>query len=474
MGFKDNRTFIEALAKTGDVVKINQQVDWDLEAAAITGRSCELKGPACLFENLKDYSAGGRIFGAPIATYRRLAIAMGMDPGVATGKIFDEYERRVAKPIKPVVVRDGPCKEKKMFGDEVNLREFPAPTIHEGDGGRYMGTWHCVITKDLDSDWTNWGMHRLMVYNRRMICGYFTPASHFALMRKKYKDAGKPMPATVAIGVDPLSTLTACSPYRIGEDEVDYAGALNEEPVELIRCETNELLAPAHAEILLEGEILSDIELPEGPFGEFPGYRTQGWAPQPVFMIKAITYRNNPIICMTPEGIGTTDGKIGASLAGAISIKNRLRRRGVPVVSVYIPPEMGALVAVVSVRESSSRIVSEITSVIHGRRAAVPKIIIVNEDIDVFDMDEVMHAFGTRLHPVRGVSANPDCEGWTLTPYLSPEERLHNKVATGVYDCTWPASWSKESDIPVRLSFKGSFPDALQKKVTDKWKEYGF
>ena len=142
--------------------------------------------------------------------------------------------------------------------------------------------------------------------------------------------------------------------------------------------------------------------------------------------------------------------------------------------SVSIPPEMGALVAVVSVRESSSQIISEITSVIHGRRASLPKVIVVNEDIDVFDMDEVMHAFGTRLHPIRGVSANPDCQGWTLTPYLDPEERSHNKIATGVYDCTWPAGWSKESDIPVRLSFKASFPDALQKKVTDQWKEYGF
>jgi len=282
------------------------------------------------------------------------------------------------------------------------------------------------------------------------------------------------MPVTVAIGVDPLSTLTACSPHRIGEDEADFAGALNGEPVELIRCETNDLLAPAHAEILLEGEISSDIALPEGPFGEFPGYRTQGWAPQPVFMIKAITYRKNPIICMTPEGVGITDGKIGASLAGAVSIKNRLQRHGVPVVNVYIPPEMGALVAVVSVKESGARIVSEITSVIHGRRASVPKIIIVNDDIDVFEMNDVLHALGTRLHPVNGVSANPDCEGWTLTPYLTPEERLQGKVSTGVYDCTWPSTWSKESDIPVRLSFKDSFPDLLQKKVISNWKDYGF
>ncbi|MDP2645473.1 MAG: UbiD family decarboxylase [Desulfobacterales bacterium] len=474
MGFKDNRTFIEKLAQTGDVVKITGEVDWDLQAAAITGRSCEMSGPSCFFENLKDYPGGGRIFGSPLGTYRRLAIAMGMSPQSSTGSIFEEFERRIAAPVKPVVVPDGPCKENKMFGDAVNLYEFPVPTVHEGDGGRYIGTWHCVITKDFNSEWTNWGMHRLMVHDQRTICGYFTPASHFALMYNKYKQAGKPMPAAVAIGVDPLSTVTACSPYRIGENEADFAGALNGEPVELIRCETNDLLAPAHAEIILEGDILPDIQLPEGPFGEFPGYRTQGWAPQPVLVVKAITYRSNPIICMIPEGIGITDGKIGASLAGAISIKKRLQRHGVPVTDVYISPEMGALVAIISVKESSRRIIAEITSVVHGRRASVPKVIIVDDDIDVFNMNEVMHAFGTRLHPVRGVSANPDCEGWTLTPYLSPEERNQSKVATGVYDCTWPADWSRQSDIPVRMSFKASFPEQLQQKVLAEWKQYGF
>ena len=104
----------------------------------------------------------------------------------------------------------------------------------------------------------------------------------------------------------------------------------------------------------------------------------------------------------------------------------------------------------------------------------MPKIMLVDEDVDVFNLNEVMHAFATRLHPVRGVSSNPDRMGWTLVPYLSPREREEGKVATGLYDCTWPAGWSKESDIPVRTSFRTSFPDVLQQKVIDNWREYGF
>jgi 4-hydroxy-3-polyprenylbenzoate decarboxylase len=474
MPFDDNRKFVETLEKTGDAIRIQKEVDWDLEAAAVTGRSCELGGPACLFERLKYYPGGGRILGAPMATYRRLAIALDMAPDSPTGAIFDEYERRVSKPLKPVVVRDAPCKENKMFGKDVDLYSFPVPTVHEGNGGRYIGTWHCVISRHPETGWTNWGMYRLMVHNRNTISGYLRPYSQFGLMMEIFERQNLPMPVAVAIGPDPLCALVAASPFRIGEDEVDFAGALRRKPVELVKAETNDLLVPAHAEIILEGEILPKMRLHEGPFGEFPGYRTQGASFQPVFKVKAITYRSNPIICMSPEGVGISDGKIGPSLAGAIGMKERLQRHGVPVINVYIPPEAGALVAVVSVKESDPAMAQKIASVLHGRRVAVPKIIIVNADIDVFNLSEVMHAIGTRLHPVRGITSDPNRQGWTLVPYLSPEERSNDKLATAVFDCTWPAHWSRESDIPVRMSFKTSYPQDLQQKVIEQWQEYGF
>ena len=177
---------------------------------------------------------------------------------------------------------------------------------------------------------------------------------------------------------------------------------------------------------------------------------------------------------MSPEGVGITDGKIGPSLAGALGMKDRLKRHGVPVVHVYIPPEMGALVAVISVKESDPIMAEKITSILHARRVSVPKLIIVNEDIDVFDLAEVAHALGTRLHPIRGITTNPERTGWTLVPYLSPEERKAEKLASGVFDCTWPAHWTRESDIPVRLSFKASYPEEMQQRVLKQWKEYGF
>src|SRR5512142_3161306 len=103
MAFKDNREFIEALDKTNDIVRIKQETDWDLEVGAIVRRTNELRGPAVFFENVKDYPKGYRILGAPLATYRRLAIAMGLDPNTPIKALHEEYDRRMKKPVKPVV-----------------------------------------------------------------------------------------------------------------------------------------------------------------------------------------------------------------------------------------------------------------------------------------------------------------------------------------------------------------------------------
>ncbi len=99
MAFKDNRQFIEALERTGDVVRIKQEVDWELEAAAISRRSNEMQGPACFFEKIKDYPEGFGIFSGGIASYRRLAIALGLSPDISVRDMFAEYERREQHPI---------------------------------------------------------------------------------------------------------------------------------------------------------------------------------------------------------------------------------------------------------------------------------------------------------------------------------------------------------------------------------------
>jgi len=294
------------------------------------------------------------------------------------------------------------------------------------------------------------------------------------IFRKYYEPAGKPMPVAMVLGPGPLSAMIAGTVIGYGLNEVDYAGGLYQQPVELVKCETNDLLVPANAEIVLEGEVLPNVRIPEGPFGEFPGYRTQSISVQPAWRINAITFRTNPIIGMTPEGIGP-GGKVGASLSNAINIKKALLRRGIPVADVSIPLEMEGLGVVISFKQHEADLVDRIAEVLCKRRAHVPKIFLVDDDIDVFDMREVMHAFIDRCHPVRGTHIIDGKGSFMLVPYFDRVDR--QKLRTDgdsvsiIYDCTWPVGWSEERDIPVRMSFKTSFSQAMQQRVLDKWEK---
>ena len=108
MAFKNNREFIEALEKSGDVVRISQEVNWDLEAGAIMRRSNELRGPAVFCEKIKDYPKGYRIFGIPLSTKRRIAVAMGHAPDTPLPALQEEYASRLKGRIEPVVVKEAP------------------------------------------------------------------------------------------------------------------------------------------------------------------------------------------------------------------------------------------------------------------------------------------------------------------------------------------------------------------------------
>ena len=148
-------------------------------------RSAEAGLPAPFFQKVKDYPRGYRLFGGGAAKFSRIAIAMDMDPNTPVKELMEEYLRR-KQPIKPILVNDGPCKENIHIGDEVNLLGFPVPMVHDGDGGRYIGTWHLTISKDFDSDWVNWGMYRHMLHNKNTVgISVVTPMKHLWSMYAK-------------------------------------------------------------------------------------------------------------------------------------------------------------------------------------------------------------------------------------------------------------------------------------------------
>lgn len=290
--YKDNRSFIEACVKTGDAIVVNEKVDWDLEMGAIVRRTCEKKGPAVFFKNIKDYP-GFECVGAPIATYRRLAIAFGLDPATPIPEISKEYLKRTtvqgkAKPAK--IIKNAPCQEIVLEGDDANILNLPAPMVHDGDGGRYIGTWQFVVAKDFDTPAINWGMYRQMAFDEKTMVGPVLPFSDMGKMfHNKFAPRNIPMPFAVVVNPDPLSAIASCAPAQIPEDE--FTSLLMGEPVEVTKCVTSDLYVPAHAEIIIEGVLVPNVNIDEAPFGEYTGYRTSPREPRTVYRVKTITMR---------------------------------------------------------------------------------------------------------------------------------------------------------------------------------------
>jgi 4-hydroxy-3-polyprenylbenzoate decarboxylase len=476
MPFNDLREYIDRLEQEGEVQRIEEEVDWDLEAGAMLHYSYEQQGmPAPFFQKIKDYPEGYRLFGGTLGSYKRSAIAMDIDPDASPHQLVEEYIKRIKKPIKPVMVSDGPCKENIIIGDDVDVLKFPVPQIIPDDGQRFIGTLDLVVAKELNSEWVNWGTHRVAVHNRNTLGVLIHRYTHLGTMlRNDYEPINKPMEVAVVISADPISAWTGGIPVPWGVSEVEIAGGMRREPVKMIKCETIDLAVPATAEIVIEGEIRPHDRMEEGPFGEYAGYVASLVEPRPVIRVKAITHRNDPILTMAAPGIPYYEGLVTANITRAAELLDALKGRGIPVSAVSVPPEGGCLIAVVAVNTLYSNIAEQVAHVIWGSVAGiiVPYIIVVDKDVDPFNMAEVIHALASKCHPYRGIMRQKNTLGSPLWPFLNAHERLHKLGSRAYFDCTWPLDWDV-GDVPARVAFKEIYPTEVQQRALAKWQNSG-
>jgi len=484
MAVHDLREFVGLLKKHGELQPVQEEVNWNLEMGAIIRHCYDIGGPAVLFEKVKDYPKGFRALGACLgpsrrpghSLYARLAMALGLAPDTPLHAVIDHYLARKEKPIKPTLVKSGPCKENILLGKDVDLLKFPAPLIHGGDGGRYIGTWHTVITKDPDSSWVNWGMYRLMIQDRNTLGCLFPLQQHIGQMYQKCEAQNLPLPAAVAIGAQPVVPIVSCVQLPPYVDEADIAGGLQGEPIPLVKCETLDLEVPATAEIVLEGEVLPHERRAEGPFGEYMGYEAGKSSPKPVFRVHAITYRNDPILPFSNMGMPIHESQTVTALIKSAEVYAELKKLGLPIKGVYYPPYAVGHMAVVS---TETPFINFAKRVAHSIWATKPGlftyyIVVVDADVDPTNMDEVLHAITTKCHPVNGIHRVNHIPGFpVLLPFLPPKERLLGDAAGVIFDCTWPKDWPPES-IPVKATLENLWPKEIREKILGNWEKYGF
>ena len=468
MAYRDLREFIDQLEKEGELQRIGAEVDWDLELSHISKLNDEKGGPALLFENVKGYSTP--VFCSALATPKRLAVALDLPRDLSVMGVAREWMHRTVKAkIPPVEVATGPCKENIDRGDKVDLLKFPIPKYYEKDGGRYIGTTHCIISRSPETGWVNLGTHRMQVLDKNHAGIWMIPGKHIQLHLKEYEKLGKPMPVAVAIGVDPTIFLCASAPFPPGESEYDYIGALRGLPVETVRGETVDLPIPATAEVVLEGEV-DPVELRnEGPYGEYSGYY-QATFPKPFLKVKCVTYRNNPIHWGCTTGKPITDIHILQALNRTALLWTDLEKMGIPgILGVYCPPETGGyFTAIVSIKQLYAGHARQVgTAVISCPSGAYSTklVVVVDDDVDPSNLSQVWWAIGMKLQPDRGVDILKRGFSSHIDPSLPIEEK--DTTSRMILDATTPFEWKQEKK-PTLITLS----EDVVERVKKRWGEF--
>jgi 4-hydroxy-3-polyprenylbenzoate decarboxylase len=463
----DLREFISLCEKEGELKRIKAEVDWNLEMTHIAKLNEERGGPALLFEKVKGYPTP--VVSSVCTTTSRLAMIMGMPKSTTLVELMREWVKRTANKIPPKWVSSGPCKENVMKGDRINLLKFPVPKVFPRDGGRFFGTTAYTVSKDPETGWLNIGVYRLQVLDEKTLGCQFIRGKHSDLMLQKYRALKKPMPVIVGIGGDPIFFLMGAARLPAFESEFDFAGAIRGGPVEVVKGETVDLPIPVGAEIVIEGEVDPETTKPEGPFGEYTGYYSGvGSTPRNFIKIHCITHRNDPIFWFTTVGRAVTDTHMTLALTYGATLWQELEAMRIPgIKAVYCPPEgAGRFIAIISVRQMYPGHANQVgTAAISTEMGAygLKTVIVVDEDIDPWDLPRVLWALSFRYQPSRSQIINRG-RSTPLDPSLPIEQRdITSRI---LMDATIPFEW-KEKPVAVELDAE------MVKKIKARWTELG-
>lgn len=479
MAFHDLREFMQACSDAGEMVTVRQELDWNLEVGAISRRICEIGAPMAHMTNIRSVNNGASILASPMAKgwqsdFARVAIALEMDPNSRYEQLMDELMVRMEHPIRPLRVKGGPCKENILTGDDINLFALPAPYLHEGDGGRYIDTFGVTATSDPDSDWVNWGVYRHMIHKKAIMGGIVNPYQHIGMIYyQRYEARGNSMPFAIFFGGCPTTVMMGSMNPPAGVSEAEVAGGLRRAPLHLTKCETNDLLVPATAEIVIEGHVRPYERWDEGPFGEATGYRASPRMPRPVFRVDCVTHRDKPIMPISCAGTDLDECEIlYGVLSNTSAAKRVLKEAGLPVRNAYSPPGLKFSLLIVTVEKGYPGIADRVVSAIRGCKLGVrfQYIMVTDDDVEATNFPEALHSVMTRTHPMHGLQIFGLAPGHPLIPFLDLHDKMHARGAA----ITWDATATPKADSPERMSFNCAYPDAVKEAVLASWSgEYG-
>jgi 4-hydroxy-3-polyprenylbenzoate decarboxylase len=465
--YKDLREFIELVDKLGGLRRI-EGADPRFEIGAITEVAAGMpSGPALLFDGIKGYARGFRIFSNAVTSPQRAALALGLDPRLRPLDALKAWmeKRKTLKPCPPAAVRTAPYLENTRKGETIDLGVFPAPIWHARDGGPFIGSGSIVVMRDPDEGWINASIYRVQVHGRNKLTVQFDHAGrHGAIIANKYWKRGIACPVAVVSGEDPALFVAGFEYLPAAQSEYDFAGAIKGAPIEVHAGPQTGLPIPAHAEFVFEGELLpmSETTLPEGPFGEFTGYYASDARPAPVMVVTAMHYRSHPILLGSPP-MKPPRFHFGLPLRAA-TIWQNLDAAGVTdVVGAW--QHVSQLMTVVALRQRYDG---------HAKRAALVAaahsymariVVVVDADVDPSNLNDVMWAIATRCEPSEQIDIVRNAWSSALDPRISPADKAravtsHSKV---LIEACRPFSWQEKFPSTSALSLEEA------RAVEEKW-----
>lgn len=469
--YRGLRDWIDQVDRMGELLRING-AHWDREMGSIAQMLTERsKGTAAaiLFDEVPDYPKGFRTLYGQFSSIRRVALTLGLPLDYERKcDIVKTYHERMQnmKLMKPKYVNKGPIMDHLLEGNDVDVLKFPVPLHHELDKARYIGTADLVITKDPDAGWYNLGAYRCQVYDGKTIGCQITEGKHGRIHRDKYFERGQSMKVVVVCGQDPLLYMLSASPLPEGISELEFAGAVRGEPIEVVKGPYTGFPIPADAEIAIEGEIVPGHVKPEGPFGEWMGYYSDDVVPRPYIDVKSMLYRDDPILTCAPQHKPVDETGLLKGIAGAAEIWKALEACGLPEILGVWNHEAGPATrfTVIQIRQrypGHARNVLHVASSCSAGAYNGKWTVVVDEDIDASDLDQVLWAMCTRFDPITDIDTIQKAWSSGRDPMFLPGN-FNNRILV-------------DACIPYDRKLKGKFPTVvevspeLRAKLKAKW-----
>ncbi len=472
MANKDLRDWLAELEANGELKHIVGAEPKEEIGGIVDIYMRKMGNPAVLFDEVPGFPKGARVLANILTSTPRINLAVGLPAKASEMELVQWWRKymREAPSMPTRTVNGGPLLENVLEGAAVDLTKIPTPIWHEHDGGPFIGTACLVIMKDPDSGWINSGTYRVQTQGPNVATVMISPGKHGRILMNKYHDRGEKCPVAVVAGIHPAIFMLSGLEIPYGKSELEAAGGIFGESVEVINLPKTGLPVPANAEIAFEGYIHPGDVLQEGPLGEWTGYYAGGSRPEPAIRIETLFYRNDPILVGAIPAVPPNDNTfyLGAYRCGAVW--SQLEAAGIPEVKGVWAHEAGGsrfwlTIAIKQLYGGHAKQAGMVAAHCHAGAYCNRWTIVVDDDIDPTNTADVIWAMSTRVDTREDIDIIEG--GWSsaLDPmcYDGDDDRRNGRV---IINACKPFKRKDTFPIVARSS------KALDARIIAKWKQH--